>query len=86
MTSGHDDSPATLYGPVSSVLGVAGLVAAVFSGAVGIPIPVLAASFAIIFALLGLRRGTNRVQCVTGLVAGCFWLARSVFLVAFLSR
>ncbi|MCX5387878.1 hypothetical protein [Streptomyces sp. NBC_00083] len=82
MTSGPDDSPATAYGPVSVVLGAVGLAAGMFSGVVGIALPLLAAALAITFALLGLGRRTKRVQCAIGLVTGCLGLAWPVFLVA----
>ncbi|MFD8206733.1 hypothetical protein ACFV2S_10055 [Streptomyces sp. NPDC059695] len=79
MTSEPHNSPATLYGPASLLFGVLGLVATLFAGVAGGGIPLLTASLAITFALLGLGRGMNRAQCVTGLVTGGIPLAWLVF-------
>ncbi|MET9152933.1 hypothetical protein ABZX82_16915 [Streptomyces griseoflavus] len=76
------DSPATLYGPVSLVLGTAGLLAAVFAGLLGIGIPLLLGSLAVTFALLGLSRGLHRVCCVVGLATGCLGLLQPILLAA----
>ncbi|WP_149549651.1 hypothetical protein [Streptomyces marokkonensis] len=80
--SGSTDSPATLYGPVSLVLGTAALVAAVFAGLLGIAIPLLFGSLALTFALLGLGRGLNRVQCGVGLATGALSVLHPVLLAA----
>ncbi|MFE2163511.1 hypothetical protein ACFXB3_00260 [Streptomyces sp. NPDC059447] len=81
MTSESNDSPATLYGPVSLFFGVVGLVAMVFP--LGLFV-VVAASFAITFALLGLGHGFNRVQCMLGLITGCVGLVLPItFLTGF---
>lgn len=82
MVTGSDDSPATLYGPVSVVFGVVALISVVFSGFAGIGIPVLAGSLAITFALLGLGRGLNRVQCAAGLVAGALGAGYPITLIS----
>ncbi|MEU9087478.1 hypothetical protein [Streptomyces sp. NPDC048357] len=58
------------------------MVAAVFSGGLGIAIPVLAASLAVTFALVGLGHRMSRIQCVTGLVTGSLGVAWPVFPVA----
>ncbi|MFF1272687.1 hypothetical protein ACFVZC_04620 [Streptomyces marokkonensis] len=80
--SASSDSPATLYGPVSLVLGTAALVAAVFAGLLGIAIPLLFGSLAVTFALLGLGRGLNRVQCGVGLATGALSVLYPVLLAA----
>ncbi|MFF3892142.1 MULTISPECIES: hypothetical protein [Streptomyces] len=85
MSTGSADSPATLYGPVSVVLGSAALLAAVFAGFVGIAIPLLFGSLAVTFALLGLGRGLNRGQCALGLATGSLSVLYPIFLVAALS-
>ncbi|AOT58557.1 MULTISPECIES: hypothetical protein [Streptomyces] len=70
MTTGPADSPASLYGPVSLVMGVLALAAAVFAGFVGISIPFLFGALAVTFGLLGLARGLHRGQCAAGSVTG----------------
>lgn len=80
--AGSKDSPATLYGPVSLVLGAAALAAAVFAGLLGIAIPLLFGSLAVTFALLGLGQGLNRVQCGIGLATGSLGVLYPVLLVA----
>ncbi|OEJ98261.1 hypothetical protein J116_020910 [Streptomyces thermolilacinus SPC6] len=81
MTTGSADSPATLYGPVSLLLGVLALITAVFAGFLGIAIPFLFGSLAVTFALLGLARGLNRGQCAIGLTTGALSVLYPVFLV-----
>ncbi|MEU7468154.1 hypothetical protein AB0A94_06250 [Streptomyces sp. NPDC044984] len=82
MATGSADSPATLYGPVSLVLGTAALVAVVFAGLLGIAIPLLLGSLAVTFALLGLGQELNRLQCGVGLVTGSLSVLYPVLLVA----
>lgn len=82
MASGSADSPATLYGPVSLALGTAAAVAVVFTGLLGLAIPLLCGSLAVTFALLGLKRGLGRVPCAIGLVTGSLGLLYPVLLVA----
>ncbi|MEZ3182158.1 hypothetical protein KYY02_26860 [Streptomyces pimonensis] len=81
MAAGSADSPATLYGPVSLVLGTAALVAVVPAGLLGIAIPLLLGSLAVTFALLGLGQKLNRVQCGVGLVTGSLGVLHPVLLV-----
>ncbi|PJE94974.1 hypothetical protein CUT44_25245 [Streptomyces carminius] len=84
MTAEATDSPASLYGVVSLVLGAVALVAAVFVGYAGVAIPLLCGSLAVTFATLGLVKRSNRGQCVIGLVTGglaVLWLV--LFLAAF---
>ncbi|MEU2179750.1 hypothetical protein [Streptomyces thermolilacinus] len=81
MTTGSADSPATLYGPVSLLLGVLALIAAVFAGFLGIAIPFLFGSLAVTFALLGLARRLNRGQCAIGLTTGALSVLYPIFLV-----
>lgn len=85
MATGSADSPATLYGPVSLALGTVALIAAVFSGFVGIAIPLLFGSLAVAFALLGLARKLNRGQCAIGLATGSLSVLHPVLLAAALS-
>ncbi|PWI05543.1 hypothetical protein DIZ27_38730 [Streptomyces sp. NWU339] len=85
MATGSADGPATLYGPVSALLGSAALLAAVFAGFIGIAIPFLFGSLAVTFALLGLGRGLNRGQCAIGLTTGSLSVLYPIFLVAALS-
>lgn len=85
MATGSADSPATLYGPVSLVLGVVALITAAFAGFLGIAIPLLFGSLAVTFALLGLARKLNRGQCAIGLVAGSLSVLYPIFLTAALS-
>ncbi|MBT2487461.1 hypothetical protein J7E96_02675 [Streptomyces sp. ISL-96] len=85
MATGSADSPATLYGPVSLVLGTVALIAAVFAGYIGIAIPFLFGSLAVTFALLGLARKLNRGQCAIGLTAGSLSVLYPIFLAAALS-
>ncbi|WP_030588164.1 hypothetical protein [Streptomyces anulatus] len=66
MGTGTDESPATLYGPVSLGLGVLALIAAFFFGIFAI----LAGSLAITFGVLGLISRFNRSQCIAGLSMG----------------
>ncbi|MER7107933.1 hypothetical protein [Streptomyces sp. NPDC000229] len=82
MATGATDSPATLYGPVSIVLGTVALITAVFSGYLGIAIPLLAGSLAVTFAALGLGSKLNRGQCAIGLATGALGVLYPVFLVA----
>ncbi|WP_345575834.1 hypothetical protein [Streptomyces prasinosporus] len=85
MATRSADSPATLYGPVSAVLGALALVAAVFAGFLGIAIPLLSGSLAVTFALLGLARGLNRGRCTVGLTTGSLSVLHPVLLAAALS-
>ncbi|MCQ0022460.1 hypothetical protein M4914_05470 [Streptomyces somaliensis DSM 40738] len=80
MTTGSDGSPASLYGPVSLVLGVLALLTAVFAGFLGIAIPFLFGSLGVTFGLLGLSRRLNRGQCAIGLVAGALGVIYPIFL------
>ncbi|MEU7569403.1 hypothetical protein [Streptomyces fradiae] len=80
MTTGSADSPATLYGPVSALLGILALVTAVFAGFLGIAIPFLFGSLAVTFALLGLARRLNRGQCAVGLTTGALGVLYPIFL------
>ncbi|MBW1598655.1 hypothetical protein [Streptomyces sp. JJ38] len=82
MTTGTKDSPATLYGTTSLALGVVALIAAVFSGLVGIAVPLLCGSLAATFAAFGLRKGLNRAQCAVGLATGGLAVLYVLFLVA----
>ncbi|MCZ2527686.1 hypothetical protein [Streptomyces sp. HB2AG] len=70
MTTGSTDSPASLYGPVSLVLGTVALATAVFAAYVGFAIPLLCGSLAATFGVLGLTARTRRVQCAVGLTTG----------------
>ncbi|MFH8517547.1 hypothetical protein ACH4CE_21120 [Streptomyces gelaticus] len=85
MATGSADSPATLYGPASLVLGTVALIAAVFAGFIGIAIPLLFGSLAATFALLGLAHKLNRGQCAIGLATGSLSVLYPIFLVAALS-
>ncbi|MFK4223655.1 hypothetical protein [Streptomyces sp. NPDC019890] len=85
MATGATDSPATLYGPVSLVLGTVALIAAVFSGFVGIAIPLLAGSLAVTFGVVGLVNKLNRGQCAIGLATGSLGVLYPVLLVAALN-
>ncbi|MFH8474854.1 hypothetical protein [Streptomyces sp. NPDC018000] len=85
MATGSADSPATLYGPASIVLGTLALIAAVFAGFIGIAIPLLFGSLAVTFALLGLARKLNRGQCTVGLATGSLSMLYPIFLTAVLS-
>ncbi|MFJ3143126.1 hypothetical protein ACIPJM_11840 [Streptomyces halstedii] len=76
------DSPASLYGVASSVLGVISLVAAVLADYAGIALPSLCGSLAVTFAVLGLTKRLNRAQCAVGLATGCLGVLYPVFLVA----
>lgn len=80
MTTESADSPATLYGPVSVVLGTVAVIAAVFAGFIGIAIPFLFGSLAVTFGLLGLARRLNRGQCAIGLAAGALSVLYPIFL------
>ncbi|KES03445.1 hypothetical protein BU52_30465 [Streptomyces toyocaensis] len=82
MATGSADSPATLYGPVSLVLGTAASVTVVFAGVLGMAFSLLFGSLAVTFALLGLGRGLNRVQCGIGLATGSLGVLYPVLLVA----
>lgn len=84
MATGSADSPATLYGPASIVLGTLALIAAVFAGFTGIAIPLLFGSLAVTFALLGLARKLNRGQCTVGLATGSLSVLYPIFLTAVL--
>ncbi|MEE1939118.1 hypothetical protein V1L54_06790 [Streptomyces sp. TRM 70361] len=70
MTAETTDSPASLHGVVSLVLGAVALVTAVFVGYAGVAIPLLCGSLAVTFASLGLARRVNRGQCAIGLATG----------------
>ncbi|MBO7936895.1 MULTISPECIES: hypothetical protein [Streptomyces] len=87
MTDGTapTDSPATLYGPVSLVLGVVATVTAALSGFIGIAIPLLAGALAITFGLLGLGRRLNRGLSAFGVATGSLGVLYPVFLVALLT-
>ncbi|MFJ2610223.1 hypothetical protein ACIO13_35480 [Streptomyces sp. NPDC087425] len=78
------DTPATLYGPVSLLLGVAAAVAAALSGVIGIAIPLLAGALAVTFGLLGLAHRLNRGFSVAGVATGSLGVLYPVFLVALL--
>ncbi|MER5363362.1 hypothetical protein [Streptomyces sp. NPDC002785] len=82
MATGSADSPATLYGPASIVLGTLALIAAVFAGFTGIAIPLLFGSLAVTFALLGLARKLNRGLCTVGLATGSLSVLYPIFLTA----
>ncbi|MFI8092587.1 hypothetical protein ACIF9R_30405 [Streptomyces sp. NPDC086080] len=82
MATGSTDSPATLYGPVSLVLGTAAAVTVVFAGLLGMAISLVFGSLAVTFALLGLRHGLHRVQCGIGLATGSLGALYPVLLVA----
>ncbi|KOT38087.1 hypothetical protein ADK41_16905 [Streptomyces caelestis] len=82
MATGSADSPATLYGPVSLVLGTAASVTVVFAGLLGIAFSLLFGSLAVTFALLGLRQKLNRVQCGIGLATGSLGVLHPVLLVS----
>ncbi|NJP50131.1 hypothetical protein HCJ93_08610 [Streptomyces sp. SBST2-5] len=85
MATGSADSPATLYGPVSLVLGVLALLAAVFAGFIGIAFPLLFGCLAVTFALLGLGRRLNRRQCFIGLVLGALSVVYPIVATAFVT-
>ncbi|MFE4369710.1 hypothetical protein ACFRMN_16050 [Streptomyces sp. NPDC056835] len=70
MPTRATDSPASLYGVVSLVLGSVALISVVFSGVVGIAIPLLCGSLAVALAALGLNAGIHRVKCAIGLATG----------------
>ncbi|MFV2120717.1 hypothetical protein ACE14D_20665 [Streptomyces sp. Act-28] len=80
MTTRTTDGPASLYGVVSLVLGVVGLTGAVLAGYVGIAVPALCGALAVTFAILGLAKRLNRVQCAVGLLTGGPALAYPVLL------
>lgn len=82
MTTRTTDSPASLYGVVSLVLGVVGLLGAVLVSYVGIAVPALCGALAVTFAALGLAKRIHRVQCAVGLVTGGLALLYPVFLLA----
>ncbi|MFI8995704.1 hypothetical protein [Streptomyces sp. NPDC053542] len=85
MAVGSADSPASLYGPVSIVLGVASVVAAGLSGFIGLAVPLLAGILAVVFGVLGLVSKIKRGQCVFGLVGGAIGVLYPAFLIAALS-
>ncbi|WP_055489832.1 hypothetical protein [Streptomyces sp. TP-A0356] len=85
MATGSTDTPASLYSPASLGLGIASTVAAVFSGYIGLAIPLLAGSLAVTFALLGLAGKINRKQCVIGLIGGAVGVLYPVSLIVALS-
>ena len=70
MSTGTNDTPASLHGPVSLFFGIAAVVTTAAIGVAGFAVPLLAAPFAITFGVLGLVSGTNRKQCSAGLVGG----------------
>ncbi|WP_326701262.1 hypothetical protein OG909_30520 [Streptomyces sp. NBC_01754] len=76
------DSPTSLYGVASSVLGVIALVTAVLADYAGIALPLLSGSLAVTFAVLGLSNRLDRARCAVGLVAGGLGVLHPVFLVA----
>ncbi|MFJ8696809.1 hypothetical protein [Streptomyces roseolilacinus] len=82
MTTRTTDSPASLYGVVSLVLGLFGLAGALLVGYVGIALPALCGALAVTFGALGLAKRLNRVQCTVGLVTGGLALAYPVFVLA----
>ncbi|MCP9988321.1 hypothetical protein LUX01_18155 [Streptomyces sudanensis] len=84
MTTGSEDGPASLYGPVSLALGVLALLGAVSAGFLGIAIPLLSGSLAVTFGLLGLGRGVARGRCAVGLATGALGVLYPVLLVGFL--
>ncbi|MFE0877865.1 hypothetical protein ACFW4X_23925 [Streptomyces smyrnaeus] len=69
-TTEASDSPASLYGRASLVLGVIALVTLALGNHVGIGIPLLTGSLAVTFGIMGLYQRLNRVQCVIGLTTG----------------
>lgn len=75
------DSPASLYGVVSSVLGVIALITVVLAGHVGIAFPLLLGSLAVTFAVLGMSERLNRGLCTVGLVTGGLGVLYPVHLV-----
>lgn len=70
MTSGATDTPASLYGGVSSVLGFVALITVALVAYVGIAIPLLCGSLAVTLASLGLNKHLNRALCAVGLGTG----------------
>lgn len=85
MPTSSNDSPASLYGPASLVLGIASAVAAALSGFIGLAIPLLAGVLAVVFGVLGLVSKIRRGQCVIGLIGGAVGVLYPVFLIAALS-
>ncbi|MFI5635402.1 hypothetical protein ACIA8E_39875 [Streptomyces sp. NPDC051664] len=85
MATGSTDTPASLYGPASLVLGIASAVATVISGFIGLAIPLLTGCLAVTFAILGLVQRINRGQCAIGLVGGAIGVLYPVFLIGALS-
>ncbi|MHC5904084.1 hypothetical protein ACVNF4_09305 [Streptomyces sp. S6] len=77
-----NDSPATLYGPVSLVLGLVAAVTAALSGFIGIAIPLLTGALAVTFGLLGLTRRLNRGLSAAGAATGAVGVLYPVFVVA----
>ncbi|MGW8377486.1 hypothetical protein [Streptomyces sp. ODS28] len=82
MTSDSTDSPATMYGTVSLVLGVVGLITAVLASYAGIAIPVLCGALAVTLASAGLFQRTNRIKCIAALTTGAVALLYPVVLLA----
>lgn len=85
MPTASKDSPASLYAPVSLVLGIIAAVATAISAFVGIAVPLLAGSLAVTFAILGLVYRTNRASSLVGLIGGAVGVLYPVFLVSTLS-
>ncbi|CAL9647468.1 hypothetical protein [Streptomyces albus] len=75
--AGAKDSPASLYGPVSLVLGIISLLSAVFPPGFGVAL--LCGSLGVTLAVMGLRTRLRRGMCLIGLVTGgipvLFWLS-----------
>ncbi|MGX9230170.1 hypothetical protein ACWV95_35930 [Streptomyces albus] len=67
--AGAKDSPASLYGPVSLVLGIIALLSAVFPPGFGV-VSLLCGSLGVTLAVMGLRTRLNRGKCLIGLVTG----------------
>ncbi|MEU1122835.1 hypothetical protein ABZ371_04425 [Streptomyces sp. NPDC005899] len=76
------DSPASLYGIASLVLGLMALLTAVLVNYVGIAFPLLLGCLAVTFAVLGLTKRLSRGRCIVGLVTGGFGVLYCAFLLA----
>ena len=85
MPTVSKESPASLYAPVSLVLGIIAAVTAVISGFIGMAIPFLAGSLAVTFAVLGLVYRTNGTASLIGLIGGAVGVLYPVFLISTLS-
>lgn len=85
MPTASKDSPASLYGPVSLVLGIIALAAIAIGAFAGIAIPLLAGSLASTFAILGLVNRNNRPACLIGLIGGAVGLLYPVLVMSALT-